>query len=111
MTITAEQMRAARALIDLNQDQLAAASGLSIETIKRAERDIGKAKPETAAQIVAALESAGVEFMPATSLTGPGVRLRLGPADPFRAFAQRIAAAQPGDDFAAFIEEARKLLT
>jgi transcriptional regulator with XRE-family HTH domain len=72
--IKAEQMRAARGLVDWSQRKLAEAAGLSVPTIKRAERDRGIAvSAEALAAIARALESAGVEF---TNGGEPGVKLK-----------------------------------
>jgi transcriptional regulator with XRE-family HTH domain len=72
-------MKAARALLGWSQRQLAKASGVSAPTIKRLESQTGAlgGRADTAARIVAALESAGVEFIAANG-GGPGVRLRKG---------------------------------
>ena len=72
MTMTPEQMRAARALIDWSQSQLAEAAGLSLPSIKRAERDLGaNVSAEALAAIQHALEDVGVEF---TNGNSPGVK-------------------------------------
>src|SRR3954463_16646966 len=59
---TAEQIRAARALLDWTQGQLAAACGLSVTSLNDIER--GKAKPraKTQERIRQALETVGVRF-------------------------------------------------
>jgi transcriptional regulator with XRE-family HTH domain len=78
--LTAAQIRAARALLGWNGAQLAAAAEVSLQTIRRMEGDVGPGR-STAANIAAvrrALESAGVEFIPADEAkgAGPGVRLK-----------------------------------
>jgi transcriptional regulator with XRE-family HTH domain len=80
--ISSEQVRAARALLRWEQRDLAAASGVSLPSIKRLETSPGVlgAQPRTVAAIRAALESAGVEFI-AENGGGAGVRLRK-PAPP-----------------------------
>lgn len=61
--ITAAQIRAARQLVCLSQADIAAATGLSIPTIKRAESEREVPISEDAiAAIRAALEAAGVVF-------------------------------------------------
>ena len=77
---TAEQIRAARALLDWSQPQLAEMAKLSLPTIRRMEGPLGPGR-STAANIDAvlrALEGAGVVFMEAGELKpgGPGVRLK-----------------------------------
>ncbi|WP_413992436.1 helix-turn-helix domain-containing protein [Labrys okinawensis] len=69
-------MRAARALLGMEQAELAQRAGVSIPTIKRCESDTGTAAPvsqATQGKIRAALEEAGVEF---TNGGSPGVRMR-----------------------------------
>jgi len=75
--ITSEQMRAARALLRWEQKDLAAASKVSLPSIKRLETIHGNlsAQSRTIEALRTALESAGVEFIPENG-GGPGVRLR-----------------------------------
>jgi transcriptional regulator with XRE-family HTH domain len=78
--LTAAQIKAARALIDWSQPQLATASGLSMPTIRRMEGPLGPGR-STAANVEAvqrALEVAGVIFIDAGEVKpgGPGVRLK-----------------------------------
>lgn len=62
--LTAEQLRAARAMLRLEQAQLADAAGVSVETIRRLERLEGRlsAHGETLFRIVSVLKRAGVAF-------------------------------------------------
>jgi len=74
-TITPDQSRGARALLDMTQPQLASISGLGLSTIvdfERSRRDISKDAIEA---IRIALERAGIEFIEENG-GGPGVRLR-----------------------------------
>ncbi len=75
--ITTAQLRAARALLRWTGEQLAAASGVSLVTIRRGESGEGPVAmiPANARAIRAALEAAGVEFIPENG-GGAGVRLR-----------------------------------
>jgi transcriptional regulator with XRE-family HTH domain len=75
LTLTAEQIRAARAMLRLEQTQLAERSGVSVETIKRLEGGRGplKAQYDTLKSIRTACEFAGVEFI--DDAERPGVRL------------------------------------
>ena len=74
--MTGNQLRAARALIGWSQAQVAEAAGLSVPTIKRAEGQAAlSASAEAVAAIRAALEAAGVVFLPENG-NGPGVALR-----------------------------------
>lgn len=79
--ITAAQLRAARALVGMDQRALAEASGLSLPTIQRMEASEGviRGNVDSLMKLIAALESAGVELIgeAAVSATGGrGVRLR-----------------------------------
>jgi transcriptional regulator with XRE-family HTH domain len=69
--LSIEQIKAARALLDWTQDELAAAAGLSKPSINTLERRIANPKVETLNAIQKALEKAGVEFT-----DGPGVKLQ-----------------------------------
>lgn len=69
--ISIEQIKAARALLDWTQEDLAAAAGLSKPSINTLERRIANPKAATLISIQVALEKAGVEFT-----EGPGVKLR-----------------------------------
>ena len=70
-----EQIRAARALLGWEQRRLAAAAGVSVETIGRLERTRGPVSTyaATAEAITKVLENAGIEF---TNDDALGVRLR-----------------------------------
>ena len=74
--IGANQIRAGRSLIGWSQAQVADAAGISVPTVKRAEgAGATKASADAIAVIRAALEDAGVEFIPENG-GGAGVRLR-----------------------------------
>ena len=74
--LTAEQLRAARALLRLEQADLADRSAVSVPTIKRFEAMDGpiQARTDTVMKIRRALEEAGVQFIPENG-GGSGVRL------------------------------------
>jgi transcriptional regulator with XRE-family HTH domain len=75
--LTSSQIRAARALLHWRAEDLAAASGVGVATIRRAELAEGMTsmtKPNDMA-VRRALEAAGVEFIDENG-GGPGVRLR-----------------------------------
>lgn len=79
--ITAAQMRAARALLALDQRELARLSGLSVPTIQRMEASAGvvRGNVDSLMKLVAALEGAGIELIAegaASPVGGRGVRLR-----------------------------------
>ena len=79
--ITAQQMRAARALAGIDQKTLAERAGVSLPTIQRMEASDGQVRGvvDTLVKVIAALEAQGVELIgenaPSTG-TGRGVRLR-----------------------------------
>lgn len=75
MTISPEQCRAARALLDWSQPDLVEASGIGRSTITRFERGNRTPHASNLAAIRAALEAAGVEFIDRNG-GGPGLRLR-----------------------------------
>ena len=83
--ILAHQLKAARALARMDQQGLATRSGVSVPTIKRMEAGDGpiRGNYENVAAVVAALEAAGVEFIPSNG-GGPGARLRNPPAEAAR---------------------------
>jgi transcriptional regulator with XRE-family HTH domain len=74
--ITAAQVKAARALLGLSQGDLAEMTGLGIATIKRLELSTElRGAATTLWKVQTVLEEAGVQFLPATEESGPGVRL------------------------------------
>jgi len=77
--VSQEQVRAARALLDWTQVDLAAAANIALPTVKRFETGVRVPIPVVKAAIVRALEDAGIEFIPAKNGKGPGVRLANAP--------------------------------
>jgi transcriptional regulator with XRE-family HTH domain len=82
--ITAAQLRAARALIGIDQRELAAQSGLSLPTIQRMEASDGviRGNVDSLMKLVAALDAAGIELIPENAAStggGRGVRLKGSP--------------------------------
>ncbi len=73
--ITPAQSRAARGLLEWSRDHLALISGVPSRTV--ADFELGNTAPRraTTERIAAALEAAGVEFIPENG-GGAGVRLR-----------------------------------
>lgn len=74
--LTGEQLRGARAMLRMQQTDLAQRVGVHPGTLKRLEKQTGPLRShyETAHALQRALEAAGVEF-----LEGGGVRLRQAP--------------------------------
>lgn len=80
--ITAGQLRAARALLGIDQKTLARRAGVSVPTVQRMEASDGNVRGiiETLTKIVAALDALGIELIGdnATSASGGrGVRLKV----------------------------------
>ena len=73
--ITATQCRAARALLDWSQQELADSAGVGIVTVRQLEAGNTQPRRATLEVVRRALESAGVEFIDENG-GGPGVRLR-----------------------------------
>jgi predicted transcriptional regulator len=79
--ITAAQMRAARALLGIDQKTLAELSGVSLPTIQRMEASEGNVRGvvDTLTKVIEALTAAGIELIgdnaPSTG-GGRGVRLK-----------------------------------
>jgi transcriptional regulator with XRE-family HTH domain len=75
--INAAQVRAARALLNISQDDLATIASVHVATIRRLEAATEvRGAAETLWKIQKALEAAGVEFIPEEAGRGPGVRLK-----------------------------------
>lgn len=79
--ITSQQMRAARALLGIDQRRLAVMAGVSLPTIQRMEASDGQVRSVvgTLVKVIQALEAAGVEIIgenAQSSGAGRGVRLR-----------------------------------
>lgn len=79
--ITSGQMRAARALLAIDQRQLAELAGLSVPTIQRMEASNGvvRGNVDSLMKLIAGLEAAGVEVIgegAASPAGGRGIRLK-----------------------------------
>ena len=79
--ITAAQLRAARALLGMDQRALAEASGLSLPTIQRMEasEELIRGNVESLMKLIAALDAGGVELINEGTVSdsgGRGVRLK-----------------------------------
>lgn len=76
MPISGNQLRAARALVAMEQAMLAQRADVAIEAIVAMENRAAKAvlgEPDAVKAVVAALEAVGIEFL---NHDRPGVRLR-----------------------------------
>ena len=79
--ISAAQLRAARALLGMDQRKLAELSGLSLPTIQRMEGSEGviRGNVDSLMKLVAALDAAGIELIADNTTSaggGRGVRLK-----------------------------------
>jgi transcriptional regulator with XRE-family HTH domain len=79
--ITAAQIRAARALLGIDQRQLAEMAGVSLPTIQRMEASAGNVRGvvETLTKVVEAFDRAGIELIGENSVSregGRGVRFK-----------------------------------
>jgi transcriptional regulator with XRE-family HTH domain len=85
--ISAAQLRAARALLGIDQRQLADLCGLSVPTIQRMEasEDVIRGNVDSLMKLIAALETSGVELINDGGVSqggGHGVRLRTSKSAP-----------------------------
>ena len=83
--ISSAQLRAARALLGIDQRKLAALSGLSLLTIQRMEASEGviRGNVDSLMKLVGALEAAGIELIAENASStggGRGVRLKATPS-------------------------------
>ena len=79
--ITAAQLRAARALLGIDQKTLASLAGVSLPTIQRMEASQGNVRGivDTLTKVIEALNAAGIELIGENARSdgdGRGVRLR-----------------------------------
>jgi transcriptional regulator with XRE-family HTH domain len=79
--ITAAQLKAARALLNIDQRDIAELSGLSVPTIQRMEASDGviRGNVDSLMKLVGALDKAGIELIgdgAASSEGGRGVRMK-----------------------------------
>jgi transcriptional regulator with XRE-family HTH domain len=78
MSITSDQIRAAKAMLRWSGEELSLRSGVSLSTVRRVESANGVPEVQSIRTVLAikkALEEAGIEFI-GTPEDGPGVRLR-----------------------------------
>lgn len=82
--LSSGQLRAARALLGVDQKRLAELSGVSLPTIQRMEASEGvvRGQIESLVKVVEAIEAAGIELIgegASSERGGRGVRLRIRP--------------------------------
>jgi transcriptional regulator with XRE-family HTH domain len=103
--ITAAQLRAARALLGIDQQRLAELSGVSVPTIQRMEASQGNVRGviDTLIKVIEALNAAGIELLGDNAKSdggGRGVRFKVpavsarhgAPVSPSRARKGRVLA-------------------
>ena len=75
--ITAQQMRAARALAGIDQKTLAERAGVSLPTIQRMEasEDVVRGVVDTLVKVIRALEESGVELIGVNQASAAGAHL------------------------------------
>lgn len=98
--ITAPQLRAARALLGIDQRRLAELSGLSLPTIQRMEASGGviRGNVDSLMKLISALDAAGIELIAEGAVSsdgGRGIRLKEPAARPDEADPE---AGQPAAD-------------
>src|SRR5262249_17973955 len=96
--ISAGQLRAARALLGIDQRQLADLSRLSVPTIQRMEASEGviRGNVDSLMKLVAGLDAAGIELIGEGAVSergGRGVRLKITPGEPISSRRGRKKAA------------------
>ncbi|PKA45495.1 helix-turn-helix domain-containing protein (plasmid) [Rhizobium sullae] len=88
--ITAAQLRAARALLGIDQRQLAELAGISVPTVQRMEASsqVVRGNVDSLMRLLAALDTAGIEVINEGAVSkdgGRGVRLKVAPSvEPLR---------------------------
>lgn len=85
--ITANQLRAARALLSIDQRQMAELADLSVPTIQRMEASetMIRGNVDSLVKLITALDDAGIELIDDGANSdggGRGVRLKAGSGDP-----------------------------
>ena len=71
---TPDQLRAARALLNWSQDDLASAAEVAVMMFKNYERRLSDPRLSSMTKLKQTLEEAGIEFIDATDTTGAGIR-------------------------------------
>ena len=74
-TVSAAQLRAARAMLGLKQDEVAHASLVARPTITEIESGRRVPHARTMADLIRVYESCGIEFISESDGVGPGIRL------------------------------------
>ena len=75
-TVSADALRAGRALIDMSQMTLAKEAGISVPTLRKIEKDQSGVSVDAILKVQQVLEGLGVEFLFETTEAFEGVRRR-----------------------------------
>lgn len=94
--ITAEQMRAARAMLRWEQEEVAEKARVSVKTVKRMEATSGRMDSRSDYAVMKAFELAGIEFMEGDyrNRRGEGVRFQADRTEKLRDTIVENAASQ-----------------
>ncbi len=99
--ITAAQLRAARALLGIDQRQLAELAGISVPTIQRMEAsaDVVRGNVDSLMRLLEALDAAGIAVINEGAVSedgGRGVRLKAtASVGPFQRKASQLSGTMP----------------
>jgi transcriptional regulator with XRE-family HTH domain len=77
MTVSIEQIRAARALLGLSQKELAEKAGISLNSLNNIERGVASPRQGSIDSIRFALEEEGIEFLEGNGVRPKGERLEI----------------------------------
>ncbi len=104
--MTAAQLRASRALLGIDQKDLAALSGVSLATIQRMEKSDGNVRGvvDSLTKVVEALDHAGVELIAENARSdggGRGVRLKAADVRMITGRNGTVALREPGSPISA----------
>lgn len=112
ISVSASQVRAARALLGISQDELAAKSGVPKRTVVRFELGEGIPRQSTVKAIADALEHAGISFIADSEGggcgNGEGVRFRLSTLVEYRPTPKEAARSKAWTDASKRAWEKRK---
>lgn len=101
--ITAKQIRAARALLDISQTEAAQQAGISLSTLSKTEKGDSAPAHDTAQKLQDFYEGSGIEFLPQDGVRFmTGDRVYRGPHGIRRFFDEVYEAARHGQDIALF---------
>ena len=74
--IDSAQSRAARGLLNWNQDELAKRATIGVATVRKFENGVHMLHRNNMTAVIRAFEDAGIKFLGRNKSGGPGVRLK-----------------------------------